>query len=58
VPVPQIRDLLDDHPLTIRVACDQDRRLASALLDFPDVVGVEMHNGAGLLVRARNPRRN
>jgi len=53
----QIRDLLDDHPLTIRVSCDQDRRLASALLDLPDVVGVEMQNGAGLLVRARNPRR-
>ncbi len=52
----QIRDVLDDHPLSIRVNCDQNRRLASALLDFPDVVGVEMQNGAGLLVRARNPR--
>jgi len=53
----QIRDLLDGHPLSIRLSCDQDRRLASALLDLPDVVGVEMQNGAGLLVRARNPRR-
>jgi ABC-2 type transport system ATP-binding protein len=53
----QIRDLLDDHPLSIRICCDQDRRLASALLDMPDVVGVEMQNGSGLLVRARNPRR-
>jgi ABC-2 type transport system ATP-binding protein len=53
----QIRDLLDDHPLSIRVSCDQNRRLASALLDLPDVVGVEMQNGSGLLVRARNPRR-
>jgi ABC-2 type transport system ATP-binding protein len=53
----QIRDLLDDHPLSIRLSCDQDRRLASALLDMPDVVGVEMQNGSGLLVRARNPRR-
>jgi ABC-2 type transport system ATP-binding protein len=52
----QIRDLLDGHPLTVHVACDQDRRLASALLDFPDVVGVEMQNGSGLLVRVRNPR--
>ena len=53
----QIRDVLDDHPLSIRVNCDQNRKLASALLDFPDVVGVEMNNGDGLLVRARNPRR-
>jgi ABC-2 type transport system ATP-binding protein len=53
----QIRDLLDDHPLSIRLSCDQDRRLASALLDMPDVVGVELQNGSGLLVRARNPRR-
>jgi ABC-2 type transport system ATP-binding protein len=53
----QIRDLLDNHPLTIRLACDQDRRLAAALLDLPDVVGVELQEGHGLLVRARNPRR-
>jgi ABC-2 type transport system ATP-binding protein len=53
----QIRDLLDDHPLSIRLSCDQDRRLASALLDLPDVVAVEMNNGSGLIVRARNPRR-
>jgi ABC-2 type transport system ATP-binding protein len=53
----QIRDLLDDHPLSIRLSCDQDRRLASALLDLPDVVAVEMNNGSGLVVRARNPRR-
>jgi ABC-2 type transport system ATP-binding protein len=53
----QIRDLLDDHPLSIRLSCDQNRRLATALLDLPDVVGVEMLDGDGLLVRARNPRR-
>jgi ABC-2 type transport system ATP-binding protein len=53
----QIRDLLDDHPLSIRMASDQDRKLAAALLDLEDVVGVELNNGDGLLVRARNPRR-
>src|SRR5439155_16676029 len=56
----QIRDLLDDHPLSIRMACDQNRRLATALLDLPEVVAVEMREGDGegdgLLVRARNPR--
>jgi ABC-2 type transport system ATP-binding protein len=56
-PLPQIRDLLDDHPLSIRLACDQNRRLAGALLDLPDVVGVEMEEGDYLRVRARNPRR-
>jgi ABC-2 type transport system ATP-binding protein len=53
----QIRDVLDEHPLSVRVSCDQNRRLAAALLELPDVVGVEMLEGDGLLVRARNPRR-
>jgi ABC-2 type transport system ATP-binding protein len=53
----RIREVLDDHPLSIRVRSDADRKLASALLDLPDVVGVELQDGSGLLVRARNPRR-
>jgi ABC-2 type transport system ATP-binding protein len=52
----QIRDLLDNHPLSIRVECDQVRRLAGALLNLADVVGVELADG-GLVVQARNPRR-
>jgi ABC-2 type transport system ATP-binding protein len=52
----QIRDLLDDHPLSIRMACDQSRRLAAALLDLEDVEGVDLADDV-LLVRARNPRR-
>jgi ABC-2 type transport system ATP-binding protein len=69
-PVAQIRDRLDDHPLTVRVdvRCgergDAPRELASALLRLPDVVGVELLPGAGpeegtggVLVRARNPQR-
>jgi ABC-2 type transport system ATP-binding protein len=55
--LPQIRDLLDDHPLSIRLACDQNRRLATALLDLQDVVGVDLQDSDSLLVRARNPRR-
>jgi ABC-2 type transport system ATP-binding protein len=55
--LPHIRDLLDNHPLSIRLACDQNRRLAAALLDLADVVGVDLQDGDGLLVRARNPRR-
>ena len=53
----QIRDLLDDHPLSIRVASDQPRQLAGALLHLKDVVGVELGDDATVVVRARNPRR-
>ncbi len=52
----QIRDLLDDHPLSIRIACDQNRQLAGLLLQLDDVVGVE-RDERYLTVRARNPRR-
>jgi ABC-2 type transport system ATP-binding protein len=53
----QIRDLLDDHPLSILVECAQKRQLAGALLGLPDVVGVDVGEKDSLMVRARNPRR-
>jgi ABC-2 type transport system ATP-binding protein len=53
----QIRELLDNHPLSILVATDQPRRLAGALLAMPDVVGVDLGDQESLIVRARNPRR-
>jgi ABC-2 type transport system ATP-binding protein len=53
----QIRELLDHHPLAIRVASDDPRRLASALLGLTDVVGVEFAGDDLVVVRARNPRR-
>lgn len=52
----EIRDLLDDHPLSIRIQSDQDRALAGLLLDLDEVVAVEREDDA-LRVRARNPRR-
>jgi ABC-2 type transport system ATP-binding protein len=52
----QIRDLLDDHPLSIRIASDQDRVLAALLLDLDEVVGVDRADGH-LLIRAHHPRR-
>ncbi|MCI0640402.1 MAG: ABC transporter ATP-binding protein [Gemmataceae bacterium] len=56
--VPRIRDLLDDHPLSVRVASDRNRALAAALLDCEDVVGLDRLPGdEGLIVRARHPRR-
>ncbi len=53
-----IRDLLDDHPLSIRIRSDRNRELAALLLGWDDVVGVERVSGDdSLIVRARNPRR-
>ncbi len=53
-----IRDLLDQHPLTIRVRTPQYRRLAELLLDCDDVVGLDRITGEEtLIVRAANPRR-
>jgi ABC-2 type transport system ATP-binding protein len=53
----RIRDLLDDHPLSVRVDVDKPRTLAGQLLALEDVVGVELGGGSSLVVRARNPRR-
>jgi ABC-2 type transport system ATP-binding protein len=54
--VSQIRDLLDDHPLSIRIVSDRRREMAAALVDMHDVVGVELPDGDDLVVKARNPR--
>jgi ABC-2 type transport system ATP-binding protein len=55
--VAQIRDLLDNHPLSVLVAADQPRELAASLLNLGDVVGVDLGDDGTLVVRARNPRR-
>ena len=55
--VSQIRDLLDNHPLSIRIDCDRCRELGAALLSLSDVVGVELTDDTRFVVQARNPRR-
>jgi ABC-2 type transport system ATP-binding protein len=63
--ITQIRDLLEDHPLSVRIDTGQPRELAGLLVRSPDVVGVELEprvlqrgDGIGaLIVQARNPRR-
>jgi ABC-2 type transport system ATP-binding protein len=58
--VTQIRDMLDDQPLSIRIDVTDPRRVAALLVNRPEVVGVELEaNGVvgSLVVRARNPRR-
>src|SRR5579864_59151 len=63
-PVRQIRELLDHHPMTIRIDTAKSRQLAAELLAFQEVVGVdlsesskEMPEVGTLIVRARNPRK-
>jgi ABC-2 type transport system ATP-binding protein len=53
----RIRELLDQHPLSIRLGCDQIRKLANALLGLEEVVGVDFETGETLVVRAHSPRR-
>jgi ABC-2 type transport system ATP-binding protein len=60
--VTQIRDMLDDQPLSVRIDVDDPRRLAAILVGRADVVGVDLEpkvlaDGGSLIVRARNPRR-
>jgi ABC-2 type transport system ATP-binding protein len=55
--VMEIRDLLEDQPLTVRIDSDRPRELAAALLRLPDVLGVELGGGATVLARAHNPQR-
>src|SRR5262249_21943840 len=53
----RIRDLLDEHPLSILLASDQPRALAAALLALPDVIGVDLGERDTLIIKARNPQR-
>jgi ABC-2 type transport system ATP-binding protein len=55
--VSQIRDLLDNHPLSILISSDRRSELARALLNQPDIVGIDLTDSDALVVRARNPRR-
>ena len=54
--VHQIRDLIDKHPHTIYIRCSAPRRLAEALVAFPDVESVRFNaEGDGLTVESRKP---
>jgi len=56
-PLGQIRDLLENHPLSVRICSEENRKLATLLLDLEEVVGVDMTGPEQLVVRARQPRR-
>ncbi|HEV3435816.1 MAG TPA: ABC transporter ATP-binding protein [Gemmata sp.] len=56
----QIRDLLEDHPLSVRIESDRPRDLARLLLTVPEVLAVDVAPKGdipGLEVKARNPKR-
>jgi ABC-2 type transport system ATP-binding protein len=58
--VTQIRDMLDDQPLSVRIDVADPRRVAALLVSRTEVIGVDIEaNGVArsLVVRARNPRR-
>jgi ABC-2 type transport system ATP-binding protein len=52
----QIRDLMDDFPLSVRVEVERPRELARRLLDLPDVIGCDVE-GESVVVRATHPQR-
>jgi ABC-2 type transport system ATP-binding protein len=55
-PVDSIRDLLDEHPHSVRVICREPRRLATALLGLEGTVSAMLlEDGDGLEVRTREP---
>ena len=54
-PVARIRELLDDHPHTLRVGCDQPTLLARRVLEWDNVLGLDRADD-GLTVRVRQPR--
>jgi ABC-2 type transport system ATP-binding protein len=63
-PVRQIRELLDQHPMNIRIDTAKPREVAIELLAFDEVVGIDLGETSKqnsdfgtLVVRARNPRK-
>jgi ABC-2 type transport system ATP-binding protein len=57
----QIRDLMDDLPLSVRIDVDRPRELARRLLEMDDVLGADVTtddpDGPRVVVRARHPQR-
>jgi ABC-2 type transport system ATP-binding protein len=59
----QIRDLLDDHPLSVRIDLPSPREVARLLLALPEVLAVDVAPKLSgeptecLVVKARNPKR-
>jgi len=52
----QIREMLQEHPLQVRVGADRPRELAARLLACESVRGVELEPGGALLVQVSRPK--
>lgn len=52
----QIRELLDDHPVSVRLGVANPRDAARLVLTLQDVVGTEVE-ADGVVVKARHPKR-
>lgn len=54
--VASIRDLLDEHPLLVRIGTARARHLSVKLMELAEVVGVEvLAGGADLVAKVRRP---
>lgn len=58
----QIRDLLEDHPVSVRIDVDRPREVAKLLLGLPAVLAVDVapqpgSEGGSLVVRANHPKK-
>lgn len=53
----EIRDMLDDHPLKVRISCEAPRRIAPQLLTFESVKAVSIRPPEDLLLEVQNPGR-
>ena len=58
----QIREMLDDHPVSVRIDVDRPREVARLLLALSEVIAVDVapklaDGGEGIVVKARNPKR-
>jgi ABC-2 type transport system ATP-binding protein len=53
-----VRDEIQEHPMQVLIRCTRPQSLASKLFDSDYVVEARLHSdGAGLLVKTRNPER-
>ena len=52
--VHQIRDLIDEHPHTVRITATEPRRLARHLLDWSHVISMQLQDGA-VVVQTNRP---
>jgi ABC-2 type transport system ATP-binding protein len=58
--LPQIRDLLEDHPLSVRIDIAEPREVAQRLLAISEVLAVEVDmrgESPGVVVKVRAPKR-